>query len=123
MHAPVVQKLLREWLALFAILAMTLGPLALATSRSLAAQDRVNVAAGIAPLPVCVPGDSIDGLSAKTGGALCDHCMPASGPAPASAASRPAPSTFADIAFPAGTGPSALLSQRRLPPATGPPVN
>ncbi len=110
-------------MALFAILAMALGPLALLTSRSLAAQERVNVAAGFASLPVCAPGDSIDGLSAKTGGGVCDHCMPALGAAPVLAEAQPGACIFSAALFPADTGPSALLSQLRLPPATGPPVS
>ncbi len=116
------QKLCREWIALVAILAMALGPLALLTSRSLAAQERVNVAAGLASLPVCAPGDSIDGLAAKTGGGACDHCMPALGAAPANVSVQSSSLVFAATLFPTDTGPSALLSQLRLPPATGPPV-
>ena len=96
--------------------------MALLTSRSLGAQERVNVAAGLASLPVCAPGDSLDGLAAKTGGGICDHCMPALGAAPAIAQVQPGACTFAAAIFPADTGPSALLSQLRLPPATGPPV-
>jgi hypothetical protein len=122
MQPRAFHKLFREWMALLAILAMVLGPLALLTSRSLAAQERVNVAAGLASLPICVPGDSIDGLSAKTGGGVCDHCMPALGAAPAMALAQPGACAFASTVFPANTGPSALLSQLRLPPATGPPA-
>ncbi len=109
-------------MALLAIIAMALGPLALLTSRSLAAQERVNVAAGLASLPICTPGDSIDGLSAKTGGGVCDHCMPALGAAPALTQAQPGACAFAATIFPTDTGPSALLSQLRLPPATGPPA-
>jgi hypothetical protein len=122
MQPQAFRKLFREWMALLAILAMALGPLALLTSRSLAAQDRVNVAAGLTSLPICAPGDSVDGLAAKTGGGVCDHCMPALGAAPALARITPSACPFAATIFPADTGPSALLSQIRLPPATGPPV-
>jgi hypothetical protein len=122
MHARSFHKLFREWMALFAILAMVLGPLALLTSRSLAAQERVNVAAGLASLPICAPGDSIDGLSAKTGGGACDHCLPVLGAAPAMAQVQSGACAFAATVFPADTGPSALLRQLRLPPATGPPA-
>jgi hypothetical protein len=122
MQLRTFHKLFREWMALLAILAMALGPLALLTSRSLAAQERVNVAAGLASLPVCAPGDSIDGLAAKTGGGACDHCMPAHGAAPALIKAQRDVCAFAPAVFPADTCPSALLSQLRLPPATGPPV-
>jgi hypothetical protein len=121
MHIRASHKLLREWLALVAILAMVLGPLALASSRSLAAQERVNVAAGLAPLPICTPGDSIDGLASKTGGGACDHCLPAAGAAPTLLAFKNADSSYSQSAFPADTGPSVLLAQLKLPPATGPP--
>jgi hypothetical protein len=122
MHPQAFRKLFREWMALLAVLAMVLGPLALLTSRSLAAQERVNVAAGLASLPICAPGDSIDGLAAKTGGGACDHCMPAHGTAPVVIETQPGACAFAPAVFPADTGPSALLSQLRLPPATGPPA-
>jgi hypothetical protein len=122
MQPRAFHKLFREWMALLAVFAMVLGPLALLTSRSLAAQERVNMAAGLASLPICAPGDSIDGLSAKTGGGVCDHCTSALGTAPAIAMGQPDSCAFASTVFPADTGPSALLSQLRLPPATGPPV-
>ena len=109
-------------MALLAILAMVLGPLALLTSRSLAAQERVNVAAGLASMPICAPGDSIDGLSAKTGGGACDHCMPALGGSPPAVMIQPVDVAFAGTVFQANTGPSALLTLRTLPPATGPPA-
>jgi hypothetical protein len=115
-------RLLREWVALFAVLAMVLGPLALATSRSLAAQERVQLAAGLTALPMCTPGDSIDGLNAKTGGGACDHCSsaaPALVPLPANSA---VVALFSACVAPANTAPSALLAQLRLPPATGPPA-
>jgi hypothetical protein len=123
MHARALSRLLREWVALVAILAMALGPLALLTSRSLAAQERVNVAAGLAKLPLCMPGDGIDHLSAKTGGGACDHCIPALGAAPPSLSVEGAPACFSQVLQPANTTPSALLAQLRLPPATGPPVS
>jgi hypothetical protein len=123
MNARALHRLLREWVALVAILVMVLGPLALLTSRSLAAQERVNVAAGLSKLPLCAPGDSIHDLSAKTGGGACDHCMPAIGAAPPSLLVGPVPVCFAQVLEPANTAPSALLAQLRLPPATGPPVS
>jgi hypothetical protein len=122
MTARSFDRLLREWVALLAILAMALGPLALATSRSLAAQERVQVAAGLAPLPVCAPGDSMDGLAGKTGGNACDHCLPAL-ESPQKAIDGPASAAiFTGLMQPADAGPSALLSRLRLPPATGPPA-
>ena len=123
MHARALSRLLREWVALVAILAMVLGPLALLTSRSLAAQERVNVAAGLATLPLCMPGDGIDHLSAKTGGGACDHCTPALGAAAPSLSVEGAPACFSQVLQPANTTPSALLAQVRLPPSTGPPVS
>jgi hypothetical protein len=117
-----LHRLLREWVALFAILAMVLGPLALATSRSLAAQERVRVAAGLTALPMCTPGDSIDGLNAKTGGGACDHCSSAAPATLPSFISTAEQVLFSECLAPANTAPSALLEQLRLPPATGPPA-
>jgi hypothetical protein len=114
------KRLLREWVALLAILAMVLGPLSLAVSRGLSAQERVNVAAGLSSLKVCSPSASEDGLVAQSN-IDCDHCLPASGSAKITA-NFPAPDTifFADL-IPAGEEASLLLLQRQLPPATGPP--
>jgi hypothetical protein len=122
MFSITLHRLLREWVALFAILAMALGPLALATSRSLAAQQRVNLAAGLTTLPMCTPGDSIDGLNAKTGGGACDHCSSAAPAVVPSLISNAVPVLFCERLAPANTEPSALLAQLRLPPATGPPA-
>ncbi|MGL4634571.1 MAG: hypothetical protein ACRCWF_01185 [Beijerinckiaceae bacterium] len=116
-----IQRLLREWVALVAIFAMVLGPLALATSRSLSAQERVNIAAGLTALPMCVAGDSIDGLASKTGGGSCDHCLPIAGGVLPSLAEmmlddRPVATLTASI------DQITFLAYRALPPATGPPV-
>jgi hypothetical protein len=115
------QRLLREWATLFAILAMVLGPLSLAVSRGLSAQERVNIAAGLASLPLCAPGDSADGFAAKTSGGACEHCLVGSGATLPVSAFASVPLTFAGLLQSAKIEPSALLAQRRLPPATGPP--
>ena len=116
-----VRSLVREWAALLAIFAMALGPLALSVSRSLAAQERVAVAAGLASLPMCQPGETMDGMAGKTAHA-CDHCLPAHPAAPACPSVAVAPLSFVERLQPADTGPSSLLEQLRLPPATGPPT-
>jgi hypothetical protein len=116
------RRLLREMVVLCAIFAMVLGPLALVTSRSLSAQERVNIAAGLVKIPLCNAGDTNDGLNAKMGGGACDHCISTS-PALLSAADGViAPSVFFEGLDPANTEPSALLKQISLPPATGPPA-
>jgi hypothetical protein len=116
-----LSRLLREWVALFAILAMALGPLALATSRSLGAVERIAVASGAKPLLLCLPGGSTSGGESQAGGADCDHCLPVQPFAPpimlaaGFAADRaPAPITVdKSIRLPA---------QPRAPPARGPPT-
>jgi hypothetical protein len=118
-----LNRLLREWVVLVAILAMVLGPLALGVGRSLAAQERVNVAAGLVPLPLCQSGDAIDGLAAKTGGGACDHCSAALNGPPVFAAAVSLNAVYANVLSPADTAPSTLLAQVSLPPATGPPVS
>ncbi len=117
-----IQRLLRECVALIALFAMVFGPLALATSRSLSAQERINIAAGLATLPICVPGDTLDGLASKTGGGSCDHCLPISG-----GIIPPLVVVEADIFFSGSltlpdTRPSAFLAYNPLPPSTGPPA-
>ena len=72
-----LQRLLREWVALVAILAMVLGPLALVTSRSLAAQERIHLATGVISLAMCGAVDASDGLDKKLSVATCDHCLSA----------------------------------------------
>jgi hypothetical protein len=114
-------RLIREWVALLAILAMALGPLALATSRGLSASERVAVAAGLASLPLCAPGDAMDAMAGK-GAGPCDHCLPALEGAKPATSSALTDIRFASALLPADTAPSALLTQLRLPPATGPPV-
>ncbi|MFM9975184.1 MAG: hypothetical protein ACKVON_11530 [Beijerinckiaceae bacterium] len=116
-----ITRLAHEWVILFAILAMVLGPLSLAVSRGLSAQERVNIAAGLASLPLCAPGDSADSLAAKTGAGTCDLCVAGAGAVPSSVASVSALLSFEQILPPLNMQPSALLSQLRLPPATGPP--
>lgn len=117
-----LKRLCREWIALLAILAMALGPLALATSRGLSARERVNVAAGLQALPLCHPGDAIDGLSGKPGGA-CEHCLPVVGSAPAGPLPVAALFVLSSRIGPAPGHPSAPPAPIRLPPATGPPLS
>jgi hypothetical protein len=120
MSGVALKRLLREWAALIAVLAMVLGPLAMIVVRSHGASGKVAIAAGLKPLALCLPG----GMAGGTGGepmADCDHCMPAqiialAQPFTASSAPLPARTTLArpqDIriaAFP------------RAPPARGPPA-
>jgi hypothetical protein len=122
MSIPALHRLLREWVVLVAMLAMVLGPLALVTSRSLAAQERVNIAAGLATLSICSPGDPIHDVSSKTGGGACDHCLPGALATPPSHGLISAALAFFASLQPADTAPSALLAQLGLPPATGPPA-
>jgi hypothetical protein len=116
-----LHRLFREWLALLAVLAMVLGPLSVAVSRGLSAQERVNIAAGLTSLPICIPGDETGGLAAKTS-VDCDHCLPSSGSDKITIILPENALTFEAKLFPADTEPSALLQQLRLPPATGPPI-
>jgi hypothetical protein len=122
-RAITTKTLAREWLALVAILIMLLGPLALGVSRGLGTQQRVAVAAGLSVLPVCAPGDALDGTKGTPSLAGCDHCLPcAGGPLPVLAtlglllqsASVTTVQRRTHNADPAATG---------LPPATGPPIS
>ena len=121
MHRNAIKKLLGEWVALFAILAMVLGPLALATSRGLGAQERIAIAAGLAELPICTPGNTSDGLTGKQGIHACDHCLPQSDALPALLQDAPVrfiprePQTRLKSGF-------VVLAHISLPPATGPPA-
>lgn len=117
-----LSRLFREWAALLAVLAMALGPLASGVGRSLAAQERVDVAVGLVAPPLCLPGDAIGDLGAKAGGLLCDHCLPGGAAAPPSLAATAAEPVASCRIDHADTAPSALLAQLRLPPATGPPA-
>jgi hypothetical protein len=121
MVIPSTHRCLREFLAILAIFAMLLGPLATAVSRGLSAQERVNVAAGLVALPICVTADNTDGLG-STSTFNCDHCLPAIGSAKLTVASLENPWRFAALIQPDRRDPSALLTQLQLPPATGPPT-
>jgi hypothetical protein len=114
-------RLFREWLALMAILAMVLAPLSVAVARGLSAQERVNIAAGLASPALCMPGDTSDGLSSKTS-VTCDHCLPSSGSDKITFVLPENDLTFEAKLFAADTEPSSLLQQLQLPPATGPPI-
>jgi hypothetical protein len=118
---PSTQRFLREFLAMLAIFAMLLGPLATVVSRGLSAQERVNVAAGLVALPICVTADNIDGLNSKST-PDCDHCLPATGSAKITVASFELPLRFAAVLQPKSGDPSARLARMQLPPATGPPL-
>jgi len=113
-------RLFREWAALLAVLAMSLGPLGLSVGRGLAAQEKIAIAAGLVAPAICQTSDELGG-GTRHPLTACDHCLPALGAAPPC----PAPITlhllFAARTNPADTAPSALLAQLRLPPATGPP--
>jgi hypothetical protein len=120
---PPPKTLLREWVALVALLAMVLGPLAVGVSRSLAAQERVALASGITALPLCQPGDALDATGGVHTLASCDQCLPGLvGPLPGGAptslllAIHPPRFDLADVG-------SAVRAATGLPPATGPPVS
>jgi hypothetical protein len=120
MNRSALHRLASEWVALIAILAFVLGPLSLAVSRGLSAEERVLVAAGLAPLPLCKPGDGIDDLNAKTGGGACDHCTLSDG-------WQPVPPAVFEMAVAYSTARFAPVTPRgspttlSLPPSTGPP--
>jgi hypothetical protein len=118
-----LQRLFHEWMALIAILAMLLGPLALGVYRSLATQDRIVIAAGLNSLPLCQPGGELDGASGAHTLSSCDHCLPGmAGPLPVMPISHShwhvAMTRFnvIDVA-------AALRAATGLPPATGPPIS
>jgi hypothetical protein len=121
MITPTIHRILREFLAMLAILAMLLGPLATAVGRGLSAQERVNVAAGLVAMPLCVTADNTDGLNSKST-PDCDHCLPATGSAKITIASLEVTLRFAALLQPKMQDPSILLARLQLPPATGPPV-
>jgi hypothetical protein len=117
MSGSALKRLLREWAALLAVLALALGPLALATSRSLGAAEKIATASGMKPLALCLPG----GLSGEQAhDADCGHCTPAqafclAGPAVVQGVALSASS--------ASVAPSQVLISGfpRAPPARGPP--
>ncbi len=119
MQRPVLFRLLREWAALLAVLAMALGPLALATSRSIGAAEKVmTAAAGLKPAALCLPGGDAGGPM----GPECDHCTPPQPLAPASPATSATPAAYAaDAADPPASG--QLAAFPRAPPARGPPAS
>lgn len=113
---------LREWVVLWAILAMLLAPLAIAVSRSLAADDKVRLASGAAAIPLCIAGVATDDLAASHGGAACDQCLP---PAFAGAGKTIAlPAISIRVSRTLEITERAQQDTRRadLPPATGPPA-
>jgi hypothetical protein len=115
------RTLIREWLVLLAIFAMVLGPLALAVSRSISAESRVQIAAGLKMLPICAPGDAADDLAAKTGG-MCDHCLPGMGDGqPIVTVTLAGSSTMVVTLKAIQSPPTAQRILFGLPPATGPP--
>jgi hypothetical protein len=109
-------KLLREWAALLAVLAVALGPLALGVTRSLAASEKAAIAAGLKPLALCIPGMPDGGGT----GPDCDHCAGAQSLALAEGA-------VAGVTAPSATRPGSIRSAPfaaafpRGPPARGPP--
>jgi hypothetical protein len=116
-----LQRLLRECATLVAVLAMVLGPLALAASRGHGAAEMVAAASGTKPLALCLPG-SPDTAPADTGsGDQCDHCIAGQAfvPPMAGGVARPFRSAAAAISV-AST--SLLAAFPRAPPARGPPT-
>ncbi len=121
MVGRVFRQFFREWAVLLAVFAMVLAPLGSAVARGLAASERVALAAGLIPPPMCLP-DMASGLPAAGQIHACDHCLPALASAPPCPSTVAMPVGFSERLQPADTGPSALLAQLRLPPATGPPL-
>lgn len=120
MSGRILRQFFREWAVIMAVFAMVLAPLGAAVARGLTASHQIAIAAGLAPPPLCEPGEM---KGALTGGPVhaCDHCLPALSSAPPCFSAPALPIGFATRLQPADTGPSALLAQLRLPPATGPP--
>ncbi len=120
MSGRILRQFVREWAAILAVFAMVLAPLGTAVARGLTTSDRIAVAAGRIAPPLCIT-DPAAGLPANGALHACDHCIPALSAAPPCPALIAIPLGFAERLQPADTGPSALLAQLRLPPATGPP--
>jgi hypothetical protein len=76
MSNPALTRLLREWAALVAVLALVLGPLASGISRSLGTTDQIAIASGAKPFALCMPGG--EGAD-PAGGPDCNHCTAAMG--------------------------------------------
>jgi hypothetical protein len=121
-----LQRLLRECATLVALLAMVLGPLALAASRGHGAAEMVAAASGTKPLALCLPGSPdtgpADSAPADTGsGDQCDHCIAGQAfvPPMAGGVARPFRSAAAAVSV-AST--SLLAAFPRAPPARGPPT-
>jgi hypothetical protein len=119
MHSGAFRKLLREWAALVAVLALVLGPLALGVGRSLGAAEKVAIAAGMKPPALCLPGGGDGGSGA--GGPDCDHCttlQPCAPPLPGDASVKIRMAEGALFPTTVGT----LSAFPRAPPARGPPL-
>jgi hypothetical protein len=126
MSGIALRKLLREWAAMIAVLAMALGPLALAASRSLGAADRIAAASGVQPLALCLPGAADAGAAeADPAGAPhgqdCDHCTPAQHAVQDSPEPQGLPARAATAAGPSSS-PIRMAAFPRAPPARGPPA-
>ena len=121
MSGRILRQFFREWAVVLAVFAMVLAPLGSAVARGLTASEKVAVAAGLTPPPLCLPDDSSEGLTQSALHA-CDHCLPVHAAASPSPSTPAVPYAFISRLQPADTGPSALLDQLRLPPATGPPA-
>jgi hypothetical protein len=112
-------RLLREWAALIAVLALVLGPLALSVNRGLGASDSIAVASGTKPFTLCLPGGADPDQPA--GGFDCDHCTAAH----AFLACAPAATAGLRLKVAHWTGAETQLALRpfpRAPPARGPPT-
>jgi hypothetical protein len=117
------KSLMHEWLALVAILAMVLGPLALGVSRSLATHKRVAIAAGLSAMPLCQAGDALDATGGPHTLSSCDQCLPGmAGPLPALHTTLSLCITGTER-FASVDASNALRAATGLPPATGPPVS
>jgi hypothetical protein len=112
-------RLLREWAALIAVLALVLGPLALSVNRGLGASDKVALASGAKPFALCLPGGADPEKPA--GGVDCDHCTAAHG----FMACAPGATAGLRLQTALSAGPETGLALRplpRAPPARGPPA-
>lgn len=120
MSTPVLKRLLREWAALVAVLALVLGPLALGVQRSLGTSDRIVLASGAKPLALCLP--SMPNADPSSGGGQsCDHCTAAQ-PCVIPALANGVATQSAQSNYIAPVSGVHVAPPARAPPARGPPA-
>ncbi len=81
MAGRVLRQFFREWAAILAVFAMVLAPLGNAVARGLSTSERVALAAGLLPPPMCLP-DPASGVPTAGQVHTCDHCLPSLSTAP-----------------------------------------